>query len=92
MLGTLSTANAEEYLVYIPHGSYSPELNTPAEGWHDQPVITVVEGDTVTWYNDDAEAHTVTSGESSGRLGWMDDDFGTPDCIFDSGLFAPGES
>ena len=45
-----------------------------------------------TWYNDDKEGHTVTSGEGSGRFGWMSDNFGKPNGIFDSGRFMPGES
>ena len=84
---------AEEYVIDIPFGAYNPELNTPAEVWYDPPLIRIVEGDTITWYNDDREAHTVTSGESPGRFGWMDNrDFGTPDGVFDSGQFNPGES
>ena len=84
---------AEEYIVDIPFGAYNPELNTPAEVWYDPPQIFVTVGDTITWYNDDREAHTVTSGDSPGRFGWMDNkDFGTPDGIFDSGRFMPGES
>lgn len=88
-----SNVYAEEYVVDIPFGAYNPELNTPAEVWYDPPQMTIVEGDTITWYNDDREAHTVTSGSSPGRYGWMDNrDFGTPDGIFDSGQFMPGDS
>ena len=88
-----SIAYAEEYIIDIPFGAYNPELNTPAEVWYDPPLINVVVGDTITWYNDDREAHTVTSGEGPGRFGWMDNkDFGTPDGIFDSDMFQPGES
>ena len=83
----------DEYIVDIPFGAYNPELNTPAEVWYDPPLINVIAGDTITWYNDDREAHTVTSGDGPGRFGWMDNrDFGTPDGIFDSGRFMPGES
>ena len=93
ILSTTSFAYAEEYIIDIPFGAYNPELNTPAEVWYDPPHITVTVGDVITWYNDDREAHTVTSGESPGRFGWMDNrDFGTPDGIFDSAQFAPGES
>ena len=83
---------AEEYLIDIPFGAYNPELNTPAEVWYDPPRITILEGDTITWYNDDKEGHTVTSGQGSGRFGWMSDKFGNPDGLFDSGRFLPGES
>lgn len=84
---------AEEYIIDIPFGAYNPELNTPAEVWYDPPQMFVTIGDTITWYNDDREAHTVISGDSPGRFGWMDNkDFGIPDGIFDSGRFMPGES
>jgi len=93
ILASTSFAYAEEYIIDIPFGAYNPELNTPAEVWYDPPQITVVVGDVITWYNDDRESHTVTSGESPGRFGWMDNrDFGTPDGIFDSAQFTPGES
>jgi plastocyanin len=93
ILASTSFAYAEEYIIDIPFGAYNPELNTPAEVWYDPPQITVTVGDVITWYNDDREAHTVTSGESPGRFGWMNNrDFGTSDGIFDSAQFAPGES
>ena len=93
ILASTSTVYAEEYVIDIPFGAYNPELNTPAEVWYDPPQIFVTVGDTILWYNDDREAHTVTSGDSPGRFGWMDNkDFGTPDGIFDSGRFMPGES
>jgi plastocyanin len=88
----VSTAYADEYIVDIPYGAFNPELNTPAEVWYDPPVISITIGDSITWYNDDREGHTVTSGEGSGRFGWMSDDFGTPDGDFDSDRFMPGES
>ncbi len=88
----LPFAYAEEYIVSIPFGAYNPELNTPAEVWYDPPLIAVQAGDTVTWLNDDREGHTVTSGQGSGRFGWMGDDFGTATGLFDSDRFMPGES
>lgn len=87
-----SFAYAEEYIIDIPIGAYNPELNTVAEVWYDPPQLFVTVGDTVTWYNDDKEGHTVTSGEGSGRFGWMSDNFGKANGIFDSGRFMPGES
>ena len=93
ILTSSSIAYAEDYVVDIPFGAYNPKLNTPAEVWYDPPQMFVTVGDTITWYNDDREGHTVTSGESSGRFGWMDNkDLGKPDGIFDSERFMPGES
>jgi len=91
-LSSTSIVYAEDYIVDIPFGAYNPELNTPAEVWYSPPVISITVGDTITWYNDDREGHTITSGEGSGRFGWMNDNFGTPDEDFDSGRFMPGES
>ena len=88
----ISPAFADEYIIDIPYGAFNPELNTPAEVWYEPPVISITVGDSITWYNDDREGHTVTSGEGSGRFGWMDDNFGAPDGGFDSGRFMPGES
>lgn len=90
--GVIPFAYAEEYTISIPFGAYNPELNTPAEVWYDPPFITIEAGDTVTWVNDDREGHTVTSGQGSGRFGWMGDDFGTSDELFESGRFMPSES
>ncbi|MFB5619658.1 MAG: plastocyanin/azurin family copper-binding protein [Nitrosopumilus sp.] len=92
LLSSSSFAFAEEYIIDIPLGAYNPELNTPAEVWYDPPQLFVTVGDTVTWYNDDKEGHTVTSGEGSGRFGWMSDNFGKSNGIFDSGRFMPGDS
>ena len=92
LLPLISTANAEDYIVDIPYGAFNPELNTPAEVWYNPPIISITVGDSVTWYNDDREGHTVTSGEGSGRFGWMSDNFRTSDGGFDSGRFMPGES
>ena len=90
---TVTTVFADEYVVDIPFGAYNPELNTPAEVWYDPPIIYVKQDDTVTWYNDDREAHTVTSGQGSGRFGWMDNrELGKSNGLFDSGRFLPGES
>ncbi len=93
ILTSTSTVYAEDYIIDIPFGAYNPKLNTPAEVWYDPPQIFVTTGDTITWYNDDREGHTVTSGESSGRFGWMNNkDLGNPNGIFDSDRFNPGES
>jgi plastocyanin len=89
------TAYAEDYIIEIPFGAYNPELNTPAEVWYDPTVINVKVGDTITWLNKDKEGHTVTSGQSAGRFGWMSQKqggFGVPDGIFDSGRFMPNDS
>ena len=93
ILVSTSFVYADEYIIDIPFGAYNPELNTTAEVWYDPPQLFVTVGDTVTWYNDDREAHTVTSGDGPGRFGWMDNkNFGKHDGIFDSAQFAPGES
>lgn len=91
-VGNANYSYAEEITVRIPFGAFNPELNTPAEVWYDPSTISVNIGDTVTWINNDREGHTITSGQSSGRFGWMNKDFGTPDGLFDSGRFMPNES
>ena len=91
-ISAISFVDAEKFYVEIPFGAYNPELNTPAEEWFSPSIITVKVGDEVFWYNDDREGHTITSGQGSGRFGWMGDDYGKPDGIFDSGRFMPEES
>jgi len=90
--GALPFAFAEEYTISIPFGAYNPELNTPAEAWYDPTFLPIEAGDTVTWVNNDREGHDVTSGQGSGRFGWMSDNYGTPDGLFQSGRFMPSES
>ena len=87
-----SLVYADEFFVDIPFGAYNPQLNTPAEFWYEPSVMSITTGDTIIWYNDDKEGHTVTSGEGSGRYGWMSDNFGTANGYFDSDRFMPGES
>ena len=92
IFGGSKDSNAEEFTISIPFGAYNPELNTPAEVWYNPTIINVKVGDIITWTNDDREGHTVTSGQSAGRFGWMSDNFGKSDKIFDSGRFMPDDS
>ena len=86
-------ADAKEYIVSIPFGAFDPSFDTPAENWYELPVMSIQEGDTITWINNDREGHTVTSGQGPGRFGWMGGDkFGESDGNFDSERFLPGES
>ena len=52
----------------------NPEFYEPAE-------VTVEEGETITWENEDTAIHTATSGENA-----------TPDGKFDTSLVSPGQS
>ena len=93
IFGGSKDSHAEEFIVSIPFGAFNPELNTPAEVWYDPPTLSIQEGDTVTWTNDDREGHTVTSGEGAGRFEWMNTkELGQTDGIFDSQRFMPDES
>ncbi len=67
--------------ISIPDGAWDPgasDFFLPGS-----PIIAV--GTTVTWTNNDAVAHTVTSGSSTGTVA-------SPDGLFDSGDIAPGET
>lgn len=84
---------AEEFIASIPFGAFDPTFETPVDNWYEPPVISIQDGDIVTWVNNDREGHTITSGKGSGRFGWMGGDkFGEPDGYFDSGRILPGES
>lgn len=79
--GTPSTTAAAGTEVVISAGAYLPEN---ADEAYSPLEITVPVGTTVRWVNEDATAHTVTSGESDGVVG-------SPDGRFDSGFINPGD-
>jgi len=90
---SLDDTFSEEQTVLIPFGAFDPSFDTPADNWYEPPVISIQKGDTVTWFNDDKEGHTVTSGEGPGRFGWMGGDkFGEPTGYFESGRFMEEDS
>ena len=68
--------------IVIPEGAFDPANAATAYSPGD---LTVTVGTTVQWVNEDAVAHTVTSGESDGVVG-------TPDEIFESGFLEQGET
>ena len=82
-------------VVTIPRGSANPEVDITKLGprqWYLPRQVTVHTNDTITWTNNDTEAHTVTSGLSAGIESLMNNKRGTPNGIFDSGSFKPGQS
>ena len=85
----------EGKFVIIPDGaadpSLDPQIKDRPEEWYIPSRLDVNIGDTVTWINEDREKHTVTSGNSSGRFGFIQGKLGEPDGIFNSDLFAAGE-
>lgn len=68
--------------VSIPEGAFDPANAATA---FDPIDLEITVGTTVRWTNDDALAHTVTSGTSDGMVG-------TPDGFFDSGFLMPGDT
>jgi len=86
---------SKNVIVTIPKGSANPEVDitklAPRQ-WYLPRQITVQTNDTITWTNNDTEAHTVTSGVSAGIESLMNNKRGTPNGIFDSGSFKPGQS
>jgi plastocyanin len=91
-----STAStAKSFIVTIPKGSANPEVDITKLGprqWYVPRQIAIHTNDTITWKNNDTEAHTVTSGVSAGIESLMNNKKGTPNGIFDSGTFKPGRS
>lgn len=87
------SAFAENKTVIIPMGAANPNFDTPTLQWFAPSVITVKEGDTVTWVNNDTEIHTITSGKGITRAQFAtSNSIGTPDGLFASEPFKPGES
>lgn len=87
---------SSEYQVTIPIGAGNPSFDPQfkrdmfLDQWYLPTKLTVSTNDTVTWTNLDQEKHSVTSGQSSGREG-VTGKSGTPDGLFDSGLFGMNE-
>lgn len=82
-------------LVAIPKGSANPEVDITKLGprqWYLPRQITIDTNDSITWTNNDTEAHTVTSGIGAGIESLMNNKRGTLNGIFDSGMFKPGQS
>ena len=90
-----TSSTAKSFTVIIPKGSANPEVDITKLGprqWYLPRQITVHTNDTITWKNNDTEAHTVTSGIGAGIESLMSNKRGTPDGIFDSSTFKPGQS
>lgn len=94
LLAVLTPALAEEYTVVIPSGAYNPSFDNQVERpneFYSPEKLSVKVNDTVTWINSDTDKHTITSGRSSGRIGYIQGDSGEPNGIFDSGLVGSDE-
>ena len=73
-------AFAEDFSVIIPQGASNRRYAT-FHNCYSPEKITISPGDSITWFNEDSDFHSVTSGMP-----------GTADGTFDSELFPPGES
>lgn len=71
----------QTHTVSLPEGSSLPECAESNECYIPD-LVTINEGDTVVWSNDDLAAHTVTSGSPAKG----------PDGLFDSSLFMAGNT
>ncbi|HEX6293837.1 MAG TPA: plastocyanin/azurin family copper-binding protein [Nitrososphaeraceae archaeon] len=83
------------HIVTIPKGSANPSIditNLEERKWYNPSKLKIESGEIVKWINNDRESHTVTSGVGSGIQSLLTNKLGTANGIFDSGLFAPGES
>ena len=90
-----NTTGTKSFNVTIPKGSANPQVDITKLGprqWYLPRQITVSVNDTITWINYDTEAHTVTSGNGAGVESLMNNKRGTPNGLFDSGSFKPGQS
>ncbi len=86
-------AFAENMTVTIPFGAANPNFDTPTVEWFSPSVVTVRAGDTITWVNKDKEIHNITSGNGINRIEFATTNrVGTPDGLFQSGSFKPGQS
>jgi len=83
-----------QHTVTIPNGAANPTIDLTLQNvgnWYAPGELTVKQGDTVTWVNDDTEPHTVTSGVGAGIQSVQTREKGAPDGVFDSDFFGPGE-
>jgi plastocyanin len=90
-----NTNGTKSFNVIIPKGSANPQVDITKLGprqWYLPRQITVSVNDTITWTNNDSEAHTVTSGNGAGIESLMNNKRGTPNGLFDSRAFKPGQS
>jgi len=82
---TNATANGtKSFKVTIPKGSANPQVDISKLGprqWYLPREVAAGVNDTVTWTNNDTEAHTVTSGISAGIESLMNNKKGTPNLI-----------
>src|SRR5574337_106617 len=91
--GFNQSAFAENKTVVIPEGAANPNFDTPTAEWFSPSVVTVQAGDTITWVNKDKEIHNITSGKGISRIEYATTrHIGTPDGLFQSGSFSPGQS
>jgi len=94
-LAFAATGEGISFTIKIPKGSANPEVDITKLGprqWYVPRQVAIHTNDTITWQNNDTEAHTVTSGIGAGIESLMNNKRGTPNGIFDSGLFKPGQS
>jgi len=86
----------KHYTITIPKGSANPEVDITKLGpkqWYLPRELLIGANDTVTWINQDTEAHTVTSGAGAGMESLVNvNKRGTPTGDFNSGLFKSGQS
>ena len=90
-----NTNSTQSFSVIIPKGSANPEIDITKLGprqWYLPGQITIRVNDTITWANNDTQVHTVTSGYGAGIESLMNNKRGTPNGLFDSGPFNPGQS